>query len=751
MKRIRTGRIEGILKRHPDGFGFVIPDDKSHPDVYIPSTKIGSALTNDRVETLVYQKRKGGSQSYYGFITNILKRDKKFVVGVFDINKDQTCIVNHNLSFFESIPLKNPKKILVKKGDYVRAKIKFQDQGPLKKKARFFKPDSFLTAELSENLGSISSSAKDDVRRVMAECDIPFDFSSSVLEEVSQLPDNVREEDFSDRKDLRQKAFVTIDGATAQDFDDAVFVERHKSFYRLYVAIADVSYYVREDSELDQSAFERGNSSYFPNFCSPMLPEKLSSDLCSLKEGENRLVMALEMDFDFQGEMRQSKIYPSVIKSKKRLTYGQVQELFDPFSNTAEGSHSNLYPSSLKVTDLTGSPAQGEIQTLSHNSNKMSLKNNCLQSLKQAKELAQILIKKHVKELGFDLEIPETLILVDPQGEPQDVLKEQRLFSHKMIEQFMLAANKAVSAFLEEKQMPLMYRIHESPDPDKLRILQKFSKSLGFSKSLKSRRNFIQFLSQYKSHKKSALIHKLTLRSLPQARYSAFNKGHYGLNFKSYTHFTSPIRRYCDLEIHRLIKQALANSPNERHELETSELQPLLYKSSSLQSESSSRDLSDLQSQSFPRKRESSSKKSKQSWHGSKQVKAHLEKELEREASFISAREQNSVQAERKIKDIKSARFLKKYVGENLEGSISSVTGFGLFIALKTFFVEGLVRYQDMEGFWEADEFQLYAKNKSSGYLIQLGDGVEVLITASHIQTGQVDLKLLSHKGKAFK
>ena len=695
MKPFSKGRIEGILKRHPDGFGFVIPDDKSHPDIYIPSAKIGSALTNDRVEALVYQKRKGGDRSYYGSITNILKRDKKFVVGVFDNSKNQACLSSHNLDFLAVVPLSNPKKISVKKGDYVKAKIQFQKFSSFKQKTRFLKQDSFLTAELSENLGSVGSSAKDDVKRIMAEYDIPFDFSSSVLKEVSRLPDQVREKDFSDRIDLRQKAFVTIDGAAAMDFDDAVFVERHKSFYRLYAAIADVSYYVQEDSELDKSAFERGNSSYFPRFCSPMLPEKLSNHLCSLKEGEDRLVMVQEMDFDFQGERKRSKLYPSVIKSQKRLTYGQAQELLDQFSSVPPAANG------------AGSFSKG--LTLEEPALRSASQSGYALSLKHAKELAQILIKKHVEELAFDLDIPETLILVDSQGEPKDILKDQRLFSHKMIEQFMLSANKAVSAFLEKKKQPLMYRIHESPDPDKLKILEKFSQALGFSKPLKSRKNFVQFLSRYKNHEKSSLIYKLTLRSLSQARYSAFNKGHYGLNFKSYTHFTSPIRRYCDLQIHRLIKQALAGDSPQK-------LSP------------------------YERKADMK-----------KDLKPYFEKDLEQKAGFISAREQNSVKAERRIKDIKSARFLKKYVGESLEGSVSSVTGFGLFISLKAFFVEGLVRYQDMRGFWEADEFQLFAKNKHSSYRIQLGDEVEVLVTACHSQTGQVDFKLLSHKGKVFK
>ena len=669
MKQTKMGHLEGILKRHPDGFGFVIPDDKNHPDIYIPSTKIGSALTNDRVEVVVYQKIKGGPRSYFGFIRNILKRDKEFVVGFFEIKKDQAFIRDHNLAYPDPIPLKNPQKIPVKIGDYVKAKIQFQNQPALKKSSRAFKPALSFKAELSKNLGPLNSSAKDDVKRIMADNDISFDFPLAVLQEARELPNEVREKDYLDREDLRQKAFVTIDGATAQDFDDAVFVEKHNKFYRLYVAIADVSYYVKENSELDKSAFERGNSSYFPGFCSPMLPEKLSNDLCSLKEGKNRLTLVLEMDFNFQGEMIHSDLYSAVIKSHQRMTYGQVQEVLDQFSNQKEASQTDL-----------------------------RLPDEVIVSLSQAQSLAQVLIKKHIKELGFDLDIPEVLVLVDAQGEPQDILRERSLFPHKMIEHFMLSANKAVSCFLEKKQIPQMYRIHESPDPDKLKILHKFAQTLGFSKSFKKRKDFIQFLNQYKNHSQSSLIHKLVLRSFSQARYSAFNKGHYGLNYPSYTHFTSPIRRYCDLSIHRLIKQALKE-----------------------------------ESAPYPLQKSSFGKK-----------------ELEKKAGLISAKEQNSVQAERRIKDIKTARFLEKYVGEKLIGSVSSVTSFGLFITLKAFFVEGLVRYQNIKGFWESDEFQLFVRNKNSGYRIQFGDEVEVLITACHIKTGQVDLKLLKHKGKDF-
>jgi len=644
MKSKTARFLDGTVKRHPDGYGFFIPDDSRHPDVYIPSSKIGSALTNDKVRVLVRRKRRGGPRSHFGFVHSILKRDKSFAIGFFATEGGKTFIKKHNLGYPANILINNPKEISVRNGDCVKAKICFHSKNHFS-----------FQGELVENFGPIGSLAKDDLKRVMAENNIPFNFPEEVLKETERLPEEVRQKDYSDRIDLRDRAFITIDGATAQDFDDAVFVEKLSNGYRLYVAVADVSHYVLEDSLLDREAFERGNSSYFPNFCIPMLPEKLSHDLCSLKAHKDRLVMVLEMDFDLEGNRVRDKVYPSVINSRQRLTYGQTQDILDDLS---------------------------------------LLKGEFLASLKAAKSLAQILINRHVKEnQGLNLNIPETLILVDARGETQDIVKEKRLFSHLMIEQFMLSANQAASAFLEKKNIPLIYRIHESPEEEKLKSLQKFSKVLGFSQSFQSRNNFIRFLTQYKDHRQSDLIHKLALRSLPQARYGAFNKGHYGLNFSSYTHFTSPIRRYCDLVIHRLIKRALSGN--------LSSGLPL--------------------------------------------------KELEKQAEFISQREQNSVKAERQIKDIKKARFLKQHVGQSFSGYVSSISSFGLFIMIKPFEVEGLVRFQDLKGGWGIDEFQLIARNKRSAYQIQFGDEVKVLITASHVLTGQVNLKLLSHKDRKIK
>ena len=642
----QTYLIQGVLKRHAEGFGFVLPDDKSHPDIYIPFGKIGSALTGDQVEVSVYQKAKGGPQSYFGFIESILKRNTKSVFGFIKKTPEGWFLKQTQWAFLSQVPVTPAKKLSVKEGDYVKARIDYKKQAP------------FFKLELSENLGKLTDSSQHDVKRILAEFNIPFNFSSEVLKELKSLPNKVTKKDFYDRKDLRDKAFITIDGETAQDFDDAIFVEKQKDSYRLYVAIADVSYYVQEDSALDHSAFERGNSTYFPGFCSPMLPEKLSQWLCSLVEGEDRLVLVVEIQFDFQGQPLKSSLYPSVISSKKRFTYTEISKYFKAFENKQAGD---------KKWDF----------------------------LRPAQSLGQILIQRHKKQGAFDFDFPETIVSVDSKGQPTNILREDRLFSHKMIEQFMLAANQAVSRFLESKKSLVIYRIHEPPDTEKLKVLEQLAQTFSFSKPFKSRKNFLQFLSQYKDHKNKDLIYRLTLRAMSQARYSVFNKGHYGLNFKSYTHFSSPIRRYCDLQIHRLIKQALNNK-----ELKNS---------------------------------------------------TQWQKLMEKQAKAISATEQNSVKAERKIKDIKMARFLKPHIGETFEGSISSIVRFGLFICLKDFFVEGLVRFQDLKSYWQTDEWGLRAVNPKTGFSLKIGDPVKVLVKASDITTGKIDFQLLEYPGnKAF-
>ena len=637
LKRVTSGKIlKGIVKRHSDGFGFVIPDDKSHQDIYIPASQIGSALTYDQVEVLVQQRRH--QKMFFGSIKTILKRHWEWTSGPWEIEDGKSLLRKHSLPTEQPIRVHNPHKLKIKKGEWVKIKIT----------AYSTKQIPFFQGDIVENLGVITSAAEDDNSRILAEQNIPTTFSKPVLEALKPLPDEVRPEDWKGRKDLTDKTFVTIDGATAKDFDDAVFVEKRSFGFRLWVAIADVSHYVQENSPLDKEAYLRGNSVYLPDRAVPMLPEKLSNGLCSLNPRVPRLAMVAEMDFNTQGDQIKYQFYPAVIKSRHRLTYGQAQDIFDSSDKDKQWAF-----------------------------------------LKDAARLGRILIQRHNQNGALDFNIPETLVKLNPQGEPVEIIKEARLFSHKLIEQFMLAANQAVSSFLKEKKCPALYRIHEPPEQESLKHLENFSKSVGFSSPLNSRKNLLSFLNKFKGHSSEPLINKLTLRALSQARYSAFNKGHYGLNFTSYTHFTSPIRRYCDLTIHRLVRRAL---------------------------NSTQKDL-------FP-----------------------SEKTLDKQARRISEREQITVKAERKVTDIKKARFLKPHIGEEFDGIISSVTSFGLFIALDTFDVEGLVRFRDLPGHWIFDEANLRAESKRSRYSMRFGDAVRIRVITANTETGSIDFKLISHK-----
>lgn len=627
--------LTGIMKRHPGGFGFVIPEKSKEQDIYIPSSGIGTALTNDRVEVYLTERNKS---RIYGSVKTILKRHWEFVSGPYEISKGKAVLKNHGLGAGQPIELQNPLNLPVKKGEWVKVKI-----------THFPEAFSSFKGTIVKILGVITSIPKDDNLRILAKNHIALDFSQEIQEKVKKIPDEVKEKDFLGRKDLRSKFFVTIDGATAKDFDDSIFVESLSSrSFRLFVAIADVSHYVEEGSALDREAFLRGNSTYLLNFVSPMLPEKLSHHLCSLNPHVPRLTVVAEMEFDSEGNMTKSSFYEAVIKSRKRLTYGEAQEIIDG----------------------QASPEKCPF-------------------LETAKQLADILIKKQTTEGVLDFNLPETVIKVNDRGVPLDVMKGHRLFSHRLIEQFMLAANKAVASFLKEKSCSFLYRIHDSPDRKKLQQLEIFSQNLGHPISVHSRKGLLMLLKQFKNHPKEQLINKLILRSLAQACYSAHNKGHYGLHTSLYTHFTSPIRRYCDLMIHRLLKTTLKGIT-----LSTNK------------------------------------------------------KELENKGTFISEREQISVKAERQVHDIKKARFLKKYLGENFEGTVSSVTSFGLFVTLKNFDIEGLIRFRDLPGHWVWDEIHLRAVASRSHYALSFGDEVTVQIIHVDEINGHIDFKLLSHKNK---
>lgn len=625
--------VTGFVKRHPDGFGFLIPDKPGLPDVYVPKPSMEGIMSNDKIEI---ELRKDGDR-YRGDIVGIVSRETKKVTGKF-VKKGPTygVIVDESFAWGSDLKVVVPAGLKVNDNDWVLVKItSYSDQ------ARGFQ------GEVEAVLGDISD-AKNDNIRVLAAAGIPFEFTKECLAEAAAIPDEVTEADLEGRKDLRNKNFITIDGKTAKDFDDAIYVEKMQGGFRLWVAIADVSHYVKPNSAIDKDAYLRGTSTYFPNFVAPMLPESLSNEMCSLKPNVDRLVLVSEMEIDYDGHTRNSKFYEAVINSKSRVTYGEAQEIIDG----------------------------GRIEKHDHVAGNIKL----------ASELSHILMKARFENGSLNLEVPETTIEIDESGLPVDILRSERLFAHRLIEELMLAANVSTARFLDEKGVPGFYRIHDKPKLDAITILQNYLEVFGEKVRIEGpgmAKKLTAALQAFAGQPQETILNILTLRSMAQAKYSPDNIGHFGLGFTHYSHFTSPIRRYPDLIVHRLIKSVFASQKG--------------YRRMSVE-------------------------------------------DLETAGTVLSANEQRSVKAERQIQSIKKARFIQKFVGEEFEGVISSVTKFGVFVLLRQFDVDGLVKLEELGGDrFEFDEERLVLVGRRSGKSYEIGDTLRVQVAAADIQTGRID------------
>ncbi len=630
--------LNGTLKRHPDGFGFFIPDDKEHPDVYIPSNGMHTAMTNDRVSITVEKERDG---RFRGDIIRIDERSQKQIAGKFTRLNDRIGIIkDEGKGWGQDLRIAIDKSMNAKDGELVAAKItKYPDAGKFE-------------GEVVDVIGD-ALNPLNDIKRVVITQNITEKFTEATLQEAKQFSNNPTEKDFANRKDLRHLSIITIDGATAKDFDDAIYVEMTSIGFHLYVGIADVSHYVKPGTAIDKDAYERGTSCYFPNFVIPMLPEALSNGLCSLMPHVPRLALVAEMTFDFTGEMTSSLFYEAVIESKARVTYGEAQELIDG-NPSAE----------------TQSTKQREVQ----------------ENIFRSADLAKILMAKRFKEGSLDLEVAETELVIDGTGEPIDVIKSERLFAHRLIEEMMLAANVAVAKFLSSKEVPVFYRVHEEPNSEKIEMLQRYMKNFGSNTTVgtgKLQKRLTRMLQEFEGRPEAQIIHILTLRSMTQAKYTKDNLGHFGLGFDFYTHFTSPIRRYPDLIVHRLVKNLAI--PNSSYRLIS-------------------------------------------------------EEDLATAGTWLSACEQKAAKAERQIQAIKKARFMKKMEGEEFDGLISSVTKFGVFVLLRQFNIDGLVRLDDLGlDKWEFDEENLTLTAKRSGLMYKMGDTLKVIVSAVDIELGQIN------------
>lgn len=635
--------LQGTIKRHPDGFGFFIPDNPEHPDVYIPRSSMEGVMTSDKVMIDVTPER--GGERFRGEIIRIVSRGFRQIVGAFHIiNEKQALIKDEGKGWGEDLKIDMSHSMGAKEGQLVTALILTYPEDGKK-----------FTGQVTEIIGD-AMDPMNDIKRVVATNNIPQEFSKATLAEAKNFPEKPSEADYKNRRDLRPLNLITIDGATAKDFDDAVYVEMNSQGFLLYVAIADVSHYVRLGSAMDKDAYERGTSVYFPNFVIPMLPEALSNGLCSLNPHVPRLCLVAEMQFDFNGTPLHSDFYEAVMESKARVTYGQAQEIIDG----------------------NGDPKFDHVK----------------ENILRCADLAKILMAKRFKEGSLDLEIPETELEIDASGVPIDIIKSERLFAHRLIEEMMLAANVAVATFLDSRNIPALYRIHEPPNEQAIAVLEKYLWNFGGRTKLgsdKLQKRLTKALEEFAGKPQAQILNILTLRSMSQAKYSMNNVGHFGLGFEYYSHFTSPIRRYPDLIVHRLLKNQIM--PGSGYRLMS-------------------------------------------------------EEDLMSAGTILSAAEQRSTKAERQVQSIKKARFMQKFVGQELEGMISSVAKFGIFVLLREYDCDGLVRTDDLgDDRFEFDEENLRLFGKRSGKVFNIGDTVRIQVAAADPELGQVNF-LLAQDGQ---
>lgn len=631
--------IAGIIKRHADGFGFLIPDNVDHPDVYIPKNFMVGVMTHDKVFVEVFKSK--GEDRYHGEIIRILSRGTKTLVGRITILNDQWYLIpDESKAWGHDLKIKRSDSPPAKEGDLVQIEIlTYPGEG------------SPFTGKIIEVIGN-AEDPLNDVKRVLRTQNVPEAFSAQTLKEVAGLKEDPIPADWKTRKDLMSLPLITIDGATAKDFDDAVFVETTSKGFHLLVAIADVSHYVKPGTALDRDAYERGTSVYFPNHVVPMLPEILSNGLCSLKPQVPRLCLVADMQFDFQGEPLSSQFYEAVMKSQARVTYGEAQEIID-------GNDIAKF-ASVKETII------------------------------KCSDLAKVLMIRRFREGSLDLNISQTELEIDATGNPVDVQKSVRLFSHRLIEELMLAANVAVSTFLEKKEQGSLYRIHDEPSPDSIKLLEVYLHNLGskirFGGVGKLQKKLSKALEHFADHPEGQIINILTLRSLSQAKYSSNNIGHFGLGFASYTHYTSPIRRYPDLIVHRLLKHFVVSAS---------------------------------------------------------QYPMPPVDTLTTAGTILSASEQRAVKCERQFMSIKKARFLARFVGKEFNGMISSVARFGVFILLREFDIDGLVKLENLgDDRWVFDEDNLRLMGDRSKTIFKLGQLVKVTVTSVDVELGQINFDL---------
>ncbi len=633
--------IKGVVQGHADGFGFLIPDDSS-ADLYLSAKEMHKALHGDKV--LVREigvDRRGRREAT---IVEVLEYANTTLVGRLHIDHGILSVSAENKRISQDILISREHSLKAKSGQVVMVEI-------IQQPSKYAQP----IGKIVEILGDYTAPGM-EIEIALRKHDLPHIFSDEVKDMATRFPKRVLKKESKGRVDLCALPLVTIDGETARDFDDAVFCQQEGKGYRLFVAIADVSHYVKPQDAIDREALNRGNSVYFPRRVIPMLPEVLSNELCSLNPDKQRLCMVCEIEFRANGAVVDYDFYPAVMSSHARLTYTQVAAM---------------------LAHPKGAEAKQFAELLPH--------------MKLLHKLFKALLKARIKRGAIEFETVETQMYFNDQGKIERIEPVQRNEAHRLIEECMLAANVCAADFLQKHGQIALYRIHEDPTPEKIEALRQFLKEFGIllgGKSKPTAKDYADTLQQINDRPDAQLLQTVMLRSLQQAIYSPEITGHFGLAYEAYTHFTSPIRRYPDLLVHRAIKAVL---------------------------------------------------------HGERYEPGDWQ-ELGKHCSMT---ERRADEATRDVESWLKCFYMQDRIGENFDGVISSVTGFGLFVALDDVYVEGLVHISELPSdYFHFDATKHRLLGERSGVQYRLGDRLRVKLVRVDLETSKIDFVLAEEQKK---
>jgi ribonuclease R len=647
-----TFTVEGILHVHRDGYGFVHPSSGEGDNIFLPPQEAARALDNDRVVVESW----GRPGRMEGRLVRVLDRTRQLAIGTYvERGRRNALVIPYDKNLQTQGPIRVPPTQMARDGDVVRVRLGIG--------AELLEPGEGLYGEVAGSVGKPGDPSA-EVLSIAYSQGFSDEFPSEVMDEADRIRPVVTEEEAraEGRRDLRQLALVTIDGEDARDFDDAVYTEPHPQGWRLVVAIADVTHYVREGTALDAEALRRATSVYLPDRVLPMLPERLSNGICSLRPDEDRLCMVADMVLDTRGKLVSSDIYPGVMRSHARCTYNEVQDVLDG----KDVPHRNAFKPHFE----------------------------------RLMALARVLMQMRKERGAIDFNLPEHKVVMGEDGLPARMERRERKDSHRLIEECMLAANEAVAKFFADQGLPSVYRYHGEPDEEKLAVFAQLAQAYGFRLVAEdiTPKALNAFMAQLQGHPEERALNQLLLRSMMQAVYTASDVGHYGLAAEFYLHFTSPIRRYPDLLVHRLLKAHWERGGQERSP-------------------------------------------------------AQLEREeqrLEDMASQSSERERAAMQVEREVVSFYAALMMKDRLGEEFAATVAGLVEFGFFVELDEVHVEGLVR-ADSLGFGTRFDKTMHTFTLPGGFRVRVGQKARVRLVNVNLSLRRIEFEALEIAGRTVR